>query len=251
MPRSGRPRVFDDSKQEVFLRLVAAGFSARQAARHVGVSPSTAHEKARQSPIFAAAYQKAKDQAIPNLLENVHVAGQRSWRASAWLLERLRPAQFGRRVALGVDPTLPRPARQPRDYGHQELIEDMLSRIREFPDVREMLRERLDQIEAQQQAWGVAIRAYRQHCATRGADPGFEPGDMPPGYPDVPPPPESTDAAAPDAGTIDKPPPGDSVAPHVAPDASNSRSSAVTPDSKIPIPQPQPANAPAPDDPTF
>jgi hypothetical protein len=102
--KPGRPPIFDAVKQHTFLRLVSVGFSTRRAARLVGVSPSTVREKARTSPPFACGYEDAKAQAIPALAENVYHAGKRSWRASAWLLERLRPSQFGHRVALGPDP---------------------------------------------------------------------------------------------------------------------------------------------------
>jgi hypothetical protein len=102
-PGPGRPPIFDAVKQHTFLRLVSVGFSTRRAARLVGVSPSTVREKARTSLPFACGYEDAKAQAIPALAENVFHAGKRSWRASAWLLERLRPSQFGHRVALGPD----------------------------------------------------------------------------------------------------------------------------------------------------
>ena len=103
MPRTGRPPLFDAYKQHTFLRLVALGFPARQAARHVGVSPSTVREKVRTSQDFASRYEQAKGEAVPALAERVREAGVRSWRASAWLLERLQAGHFGRRVALGVD----------------------------------------------------------------------------------------------------------------------------------------------------
>jgi hypothetical protein len=101
--RRGRPPIFDALKQHTFLRLVAVGFSTRQAAHNVGVSPSTVREKVRTSREFASRYEDSKAQAIPVLAESIYKASQKSWRASAWLLERLQPEQFGRRVALGPD----------------------------------------------------------------------------------------------------------------------------------------------------
>ena len=122
-PKPGRPPIFDAVKQHTFLRLVSVGFSTRRAARLVGVSPSTVREKARTSPPFACNYEDAKAQAIPALAENVFHAGKRSWRASAWLLERLRPSQFGHRVALGPDPAKRRELERLRQEKKKEQLD--------------------------------------------------------------------------------------------------------------------------------
>ena len=122
-PGRGRPPIFDAVKQHTFLRLVSVGFSTRRAARLVGVSPSTVREKARTSPPFACGYEDAKAQAIPSLAENVYHAGKRSWRASAWLLERLRPSQFGHRVALGPDPAKRRETERLRQEKKKERLD--------------------------------------------------------------------------------------------------------------------------------
>ena len=102
--KMGRPEIFDALKQQSFLRLIGVGFSTRRAAKVIGVSPSTVREKVRTNSAFACGYEDAKASAIPTLTENIFQAAQKSWRASAWLLERLCPDQFGRRVALGPDP---------------------------------------------------------------------------------------------------------------------------------------------------
>jgi hypothetical protein len=122
-PGPGRPPIFDAVKQHTFLRLVSVGFSTRRAARLVGVSPSTVREKARTSPPFACGYEDAKAQAIPALAENVFHAGKRSWRASAWLLERLCPSHFGHRVALGPDPAKRRELERLRQEKKKEQLD--------------------------------------------------------------------------------------------------------------------------------
>jgi hypothetical protein len=177
MPRTGRPQIFDNVKQQVYLRLLAGGYSPREAARHVGVSASTVREKKRTSPAFNKAYDEAKAQAIPTLLETIHSAGQRSWRASAWLLERLRPNHFGRRVALGADPSIPRPPRKPRAYLDDEYIADFFSQLRTYPQAQALARQKLDDLEAEQQAWDAAARAYHEQYTLRGREPGFGPGE--------------------------------------------------------------------------
>jgi hypothetical protein len=176
MPRTGRPPIFDQLKQQLFLRFIAAGFLPRDAARQVGVSPSTVREKRRASPAFAAAYDQAKGQAIPTLLESIYAAGQRSWRASAWLLERLRPANFGRRVALGMDPALTRPTRKPRAYMDEEVINDFFNRLMGNREAQALSRQKLEELEANQQAWDAAMKRYHEQYTLRGRSPGFGPG---------------------------------------------------------------------------
>jgi hypothetical protein len=177
MTRTGRPPVFDNVKQQVYLRLVAGGYSPRDAARHVGVSASTVREKKRNSPAFATAYDEAKAQAIPLLLETINHAGQRSWRASAWLLEHLRPAQFGRRVALGVDPAIPRSTKRRRAYMDEEVINEFFGRLTGNRAAQKLSRQKLEEVEADQEAWDAAIRAYHEQYTLRGREPGFGPGE--------------------------------------------------------------------------
>jgi hypothetical protein len=152
MAKPGRPVLFDTAKQNVFLRLIAAGIPTNRAARHVGVSPSTIREKARTSPVFQVGYEKAKSEALANLLDSVHTAGSRSWRAAAWLLERLRPEEFGRRQPLPPPP--PPPAKQPRPtfmyhlkYLDDDIVNDFFDRLGLSPDAWETACQRIAQLE--------------------------------------------------------------------------------------------------------
>jgi hypothetical protein len=175
----GRPVVFDDAKQQIFLRLIAAGFTARLAARHVGVSLSTVRHRARQSPAFDAACRQAKDEAIPSLLETIRNAGPRSWRASAWLLERMRPAQFGRRVALGPDPSVPLPKKL-ADFSTDQTIKHFMNTIRFSRESQALARDYLKQVEAEHAAWDAASKTYDHEYAQRGGRPNVF--DAPQGY---------------------------------------------------------------------
>jgi hypothetical protein len=179
MPRTGRPPAFDHQKQQQFLELLAQGLTIKAASRHVGVWPSTVYDKKLESPAFAAACQQAKSNALPSLLQHVHSAGSRSWRASAWLLERLRPDLFGRRVALGLDPALPKPKKpNPPSLIDRESIVDFLDRLRLLPDAQAVAKEKLAELEDQQHAWNAAYRAYAKEIDRRNRPRDFTAGDF-------------------------------------------------------------------------
>jgi hypothetical protein len=147
MSRPGRPTLFDSDKQRIFLRLVAAGIATRRAARHVGVSPSTVREKARTSAAFRLGYDKAKSEAVANLLDSVHTAGTRSWRASAWLLERLRPEEFGRRQPLPPPPPQRRKPSSRYRRTEEDLVNEFFDRLGTARHVWETVRARFAQLE--------------------------------------------------------------------------------------------------------
>jgi hypothetical protein len=153
MAKPGRPVLFDTAKQNVFLRLIAAGIPANRAARHAGVSPSTVREKARTSPLFHAAYEKAKSEALADLLGSVHTAGSRSWRAAAWLLERLRPEDFGRRQPLPPPPPpetkKPRPTLEYALYHlNDDIVNDFFDSLGLSSHLWETACQRIDQLQA-------------------------------------------------------------------------------------------------------
>lgn len=178
MPRTGRPPVFDHLKQQTFLRLIAAGLSVRDAARQIGVSRSTVFHRKQDNPAFAAAYEQAKFQTLPALLEHVHSAGARSWRASAWLLERLRPDLFGRRVALGFDPAVPKPPKpRPASVATEEMVVDFIDSLRLLPEAQAVAKAKLAELEDQQHAWDAARKAYAAEIDRRGRPHDFTPLD--------------------------------------------------------------------------
>jgi hypothetical protein len=172
----GRPPVFDDAKQQIFLRLVASGFTAEAAARHVGVGLSTVRHRARQNPAFEAAFRRSKAEAIPGLLETIRGAGQRSWRASAWLLERLRPSDFGRRVALGPDPNSAPPPAKPGEIDVDEMVKNLMRQLRFSREGQALARHYLQQLEAELEAWDAGGKVYDEEYQKRGGRPNvFDP----------------------------------------------------------------------------
>jgi hypothetical protein len=181
MAKPGRPVLFDTAKQNVFLRLVAAGIPANRAAAHVGVSPSTIREKARTSPVFHVGYEKAKSEALADLLDSVHTAGSRSWRAAAWLLERLRPEEFGRRQPLPPPP--PPAAKKPRPtfmyslkYLDDEIVNDFFDRLGLAPYAWENACQRITQLQGFMAEENRRHEEYVRWAKWRGLIPADENG---------------------------------------------------------------------------
>jgi len=174
-PRRGRPLIFNDLRRHTFLHLVSLGFSTSQAAKNVGVSPSTVRETARLDHAFAAQYEQAKAEAMPALVENIHLAGKRSWRASAWLLERLRPGQFGRRVALGRD----RWQKDTRKLDEKTIV-DLIDRRLAARDAQAVIQARIAEIEEELALPRRPNAAAATRTATLGSVPDSPAPDEPP-----------------------------------------------------------------------
>jgi hypothetical protein len=96
-PRRGRPRVLDEFKRREICALLAAGCSAREAARYVGCAHSTIRREAAHNPQFKDALRQSEMVAELKPLQAMQRAVGTSWRAAAWLLERAYPERFARR----------------------------------------------------------------------------------------------------------------------------------------------------------
>lgn len=78
----------------MIVALVAVGCSPTEAARYVGVAPQTIINTGRRDPVFADRVDRAAAAFEAAHLRNLQTATGRSWRASAWVLERLAPKRF-------------------------------------------------------------------------------------------------------------------------------------------------------------
>ena len=97
MRTTGRPHVLTETKKSQILGLLKTGCGKRTAAAAVNCHPQTIANTARRDPEFAKKLALAENAAQLVHLENVNKAGSdvKYWRASAWVLERLNPDQFG------------------------------------------------------------------------------------------------------------------------------------------------------------
>lgn len=93
--RRGRPPSLDATKREVVVALLTAGWTRTRAARYVGVSPQTLINTAARDPAFATRLSNAEAVARVEHYCNIAAASGRSWRASAWALERLSASDLG------------------------------------------------------------------------------------------------------------------------------------------------------------
>jgi hypothetical protein len=104
-----RPPALDDEKKRQIVTLVSAGLSRLAAAKFVGCAVSTIYRTAKKDAAFAAELDRATIQPMLFHLHNIQKHAEKSWRASAWYLERVYPHQFGRR--------------QPETYTREDLQE--------------------------------------------------------------------------------------------------------------------------------
>lgn len=98
--------VLDWKKQKVVLAIVSIGCSLRTAARYIGCTPRAIQETARQDAKFAEEFCQAEKNAEIEFMKCVHSAAQqeRYWKAATWMLERLNPEDFGRKMPDSLPP---------------------------------------------------------------------------------------------------------------------------------------------------
>jgi hypothetical protein len=103
MPQ-GRQAVLDETARREVLALLSAGISRRNAAYYVGCAPKTIPNTMRRDPEFARQVRRAETHWELGLVHAIRVAGRQSWRANAWLLERVLPHNYGRRAPDHLTP---------------------------------------------------------------------------------------------------------------------------------------------------
>ena len=92
--RRGRPVVFDEVKRAEFVGMLKTGCTIRYAARRVGVDPATVRNACQKDPLFAEHVDRAQQERDILSVRRIQNAGEKSWRAAAWLLERNEPKEF-------------------------------------------------------------------------------------------------------------------------------------------------------------
>src|SRR5262245_36055054 len=82
MAKPGRPRVIDEKVRDLLIGLVGMGCSRKQAARHVGIGPSTLFKELRADEDFAARLRQAEMKQDISPLRKILEHSQQSWRAA-------------------------------------------------------------------------------------------------------------------------------------------------------------------------
>lgn len=100
----GRPTKHTPEVEAVIIKAIVSGLRPAQAARVAGIDPSTLDRWRNADAAFAERLESAATEFESQNLENVTRAGRRSWKASAWSLERRFPDRYGNRLNVaGAD----------------------------------------------------------------------------------------------------------------------------------------------------
>jgi hypothetical protein len=101
-PKGGRPTKLTPEVRERILSILSVGGTWKMAAAAGGISDDTLKRHRDANEGFAAACARARDSGAAALVEKIRNAAEGGdWRASAWLLERISPEVYGRRVVVG------------------------------------------------------------------------------------------------------------------------------------------------------
>ncbi len=116
--KGGRPTKLTPEVQEQVCTAIRAGNTFEAAAAYGGISPASFYsymDKGRQSyekgkrrtkfTEFLEEVTRAKSTAEVALVANINKAGDKDWRAHAFLLERRNPEDWGRRDRIKADIT--------------------------------------------------------------------------------------------------------------------------------------------------
>jgi hypothetical protein len=79
---------FSPEIEQKILEACGSGFTIEKAGGLVGVNPSTIRTWIQRRPIFGQKVETARKNYEMSLLKSVYDAGEKSWQARAWILER-------------------------------------------------------------------------------------------------------------------------------------------------------------------
>ena len=99
-----RKRLDDKARQKLLLTALRNGASRRQAAKSIGVGKTTLWRYLQDHPSFRWKIEQAEAHCYRRLVEQFDLDSKGDWRASAWLLERLYPEDFGKRHPDHISP---------------------------------------------------------------------------------------------------------------------------------------------------
>jgi hypothetical protein len=103
--KNGR-EIFTDKIADEIVAACGSGFTLEKAGALVGVNPSTIRTWAQRKPEFAKRVETARKKHELSLLNDIQIAGEKSWQAKAWILERgYNWAQPSARLQVSQDVT--------------------------------------------------------------------------------------------------------------------------------------------------
>ena len=104
--KNGRPTQYDEQLAGKILAAIRAGLTLERAAEYVGMNPGTIQGWTTKRQEFGRLVKKARREHEMALLQSVEIAGEKSWQARAWILERAHGyAQPSARLAVTQEHT--------------------------------------------------------------------------------------------------------------------------------------------------
>jgi len=104
--KNGRPSPYSDETGAKIIEAVRGGLTLERAAEYVGLNPSTVQGWTERRAEFGRLIKKARREHELSLLRSVEAAGEKSWQARAWCLERIfQYAQPSARLQVSQDVT--------------------------------------------------------------------------------------------------------------------------------------------------
>jgi hypothetical protein len=104
--KNGRPTQYDEQLAGKILAAIRAGLTLERAAEYVGMNPGTIQGWTTKRQEFGRLVKKARREHEMALLQSVEIAGEKSWQARAWILERAHGyAQPSARLQVTQDHT--------------------------------------------------------------------------------------------------------------------------------------------------
>jgi hypothetical protein len=104
--KNGRPSPYSEEIGAKIIDAVRGGLTLERAAEYVGLNPSTVQGWTERRAEFGRLIKKARREHELSLLRSVEAAGEKSWQARAWCLERIfQYAQPSARLNVTQDVT--------------------------------------------------------------------------------------------------------------------------------------------------
>jgi len=104
--KNGRPSPYSEEIGARIIEAVRGGLTLERAAEYVGLNPSTVQGWTERRAEFGRLIKKARREHELSLLRSVEAAGEKSWQARAWCLERIfQYAQPSARLQVSQDVT--------------------------------------------------------------------------------------------------------------------------------------------------
>jgi len=100
---AGRPTKYSIETEEKICNALRAGNTQKVSALYAGIDETTFYRWMQNYASFASAIKKAEADAEVSAVAIIKKAMPETWQAAAWWLERRKPDDYGRNLALRAD----------------------------------------------------------------------------------------------------------------------------------------------------